>query len=96
MSLLINMSRCASRSSSLQQKLTGVQSKGSATGRHPWKGSSAKDKTSNGTAGKKPQSRKTGWEGVKCFGCGQLGHIKRDCLDKKPPEKVYLSVGKKQ
>ena len=79
----------------LQRKPTGVQSKGSAPGGHPGKGSSAQEETAKGAAGKKSQSRRTGWEGVKCFGCGQLGHVKRDCPDKNPPEKVYLSVGKK-
>ena len=47
-------------------------------------------------AGKKLQSRKSGWEGMRCFGRGQTGHVKRDCPNKKPTEKVYLSVGGKQ
>ena len=33
---------------------------------------------------------------MRCFGCGQTRHVKRDCPDKKPTEKVYLSVGGKQ
>ena len=81
----------------LQQKPTpGTQSRGSASGGLPGKGNPAKEGTSGVIAGKKLQSRKTGWEGVRCFGCGQTGHVKRDCPDKKPTEKVYLSVGGKQ
>ena len=81
----------------LQQKPTpGTQSRGSTSGGLPGKGNSAKEGTSGVIAGKKLQSRKTGWEGVRCFGCGQTGHVKRDCPDKKPTEKVYLSVGGKQ
>jgi predicted aspartyl protease len=76
-----------------QQKPTGGRS---ASAEHPVKGNSAEKSTNNG------------WEEVAVqedwMGRGQMlrvredwtHQIRRDCPDKKPSDKVYLCVGKKQ
>ena len=73
----------------LQQKSAGAFSSG--------KGSSAEEESSSGTAERRMQQlRRSAGKGVRCFGCGQLGHVRKDCLDKRPAEKVMFSVDTKQ
>ena len=73
----------------LQQKSAGTLSLG--------KGALLRRKAPVGLLkGKCMQSRRTGGEGMRCFGCGQLGHVRKDCLDKQTAEKVMYSAGTKQ
>ena len=42
------------------------------------------------TGGTRPQPKRTGTERVKCFGCGEFGHIKSSCPNKAASRRVLL------
>ena len=64
----------------LRRKLTGEQNRGSSLGKptQPGRSSSAMEDS----AGRMPQQSRTGLERVKCFGCKNFGHMKKNCPDR--------------
>ena len=71
----------------VQASSRSTSGRGSGSGGHPGTASAARVEAAGGT---RPQPKRSGLERVKCFGCGELGHVKSNCPNKTATRRVMF------